>query len=88
MGQAHHRPALEAFFDLERFLGEASQTHLSLTEVERESERRGRELLRLALQAHLDGCGDGDVGPAIVIDGPDGPTRLGYKRRHTRRLLS
>lgn len=84
------RPAggLEAFWDLERFLSEASNAHLGLPELERESERRGRELVRLCLQAHLDSRGDGDVGPALVLDGPDGPVRLSHKRPHTRRLLT
>lgn len=50
--------------------------------------RRGREVVRLCLQAHIDARGDGDVGPAIVADGPDGPVRLGYKRLHARRIVS
>jgi hypothetical protein len=83
-----HPPGLDAFWDLERFFAKASSAHLGLPEVEREAERRGRELVRLCLQAHLDGRGDGDVGPALVLDGPDGPVRLGHKRRHTRRLLT
>ena len=37
------------------------------------SERRGREVLCLALQAHLDACGHGDVGPALVLHGRDAP---------------
>ena len=61
---------------------------MALPEVEREAERRGREVLRLALQAHLDRRGDGDVGAALVLDGPDGPICLSHKRAHTRRLLT
>ena len=89
MGRSR-RPAtaLEAFFDLERFLARSATAHAGLPELERESERRGREVLRLALQAHLDGRGHGDVGPALVADGPDGPVRLSHKRLHTRRLLT
>ncbi len=86
MGRAGHPgSSLEAFWDLERFL---SRTHLGLSGLERESERRGRELLRRSLQAHLDARGDGDVGPALVVEGPEGPLRLSHKRLHTRRLLT
>jgi hypothetical protein len=84
------RPAsgIEAFWDLERFLDGAVGARLGLSEIERESERRGRELLRLALQAHVDARGDGDVGEAILAPGPEGPVRLAYKRRHTRPLVT
>lgn len=85
---AGQNSGLEAFCDLERYLADAHNNHLGLPEVERESVRRGREVVRLALQAHIDARGDGDVGPAVVIDGPDGPQRLGYKRLHTRRVVS
>lgn len=89
MGQ-DRQPAsgLEAFWDLERYLDSASDAHLRLPDIEREAERRGRELIRLALQAHLDGRGDGDVGPALLLTGPGGPVRLGYKKRHTRRIVT
>lgn len=79
---------LEAFRDLERFLSDAAVAHLGLSELERGSERRSRELVRLSLQAHVDSRGDGDVGEAIVVSGPDGPVRLAYKRRHTRSVLT
>jgi hypothetical protein len=89
MGGARRPPGgLEALWDLERFFAKASSAHLGLPEIEREAERRGRELVRLCLQAHLDGRGDGDVGPALVLDGPGGPVRLGHKRVHTRGLAT
>jgi len=44
--------------------------------------------VRLLLQAHVDSRGDGDVGEAIVLQRPDGPVRLGYKRRHSRPVLT
>ena len=79
---------IEAFQDLERWLsGQAAQI-AGLSELERESERRGREILRLALQAHIDARGEGDVGEAIVLGGDDGPVRLAYKRVHTRPLVT
>jgi hypothetical protein len=78
----------EAFPELERFLSDAAEAHLGLSELERGSERRSRELVRLSLQAHVDSRGDGDVGDAIVVSGPDGPVRLAYKRLHTRSILT
>jgi hypothetical protein len=79
---------IDAFWELERFLKGAVDERLDLGAVERESERRGRELVRLALQAHIDQRGDGEVGEAIVVQGPLGPVRLAYKRRHARPLLT
>lgn len=89
MGRAE-RPgsSLQAFWDLERFLSEAQKAQLSLSELERESEHRGREVLRRSLQEHLDGRGDGDRGLAVVVDGEHGPMRLTHKRLHTRGLLT
>jgi hypothetical protein len=52
---------VEAFSELERFLQGAATLQLELGAVERESERRGRELVRVLLQAHIDARGDGDV---------------------------
>jgi hypothetical protein len=87
-GQPPPASGIEAFWDLERFLESASEACLGLSEIERESERRGRELLRLALQAHIDARGDGDVGQAIILSSANGPLRLSYKRLHCRRLLT
>jgi hypothetical protein len=85
------RPAsgAEAFRDLERFLSQAAEARLGLSELERASERRVRELARLELQAHVDARGEGDLGAAIIVPGQDGqPLRLAYKRPHTRSVLT
>lgn len=87
-GRRGRRPALEALCELEGFLARSAEGHLGLDELERESERRGREVARLALQAHLDALGDGDVGEAVVVETDSGPVRLAYKRSHTRSLLT
>jgi hypothetical protein len=79
---------IEAFSGLERFLEAAAEAHAGLSEVERESGRRGREMVRLMLQAHLDARGRGDVGEGIVIDGGEAPLRLAYKRIRSRRILT
>jgi hypothetical protein len=80
--------ALEAFCDLERFLASGVIARLGLSEIERESETRGREVVRRSLQAHLDARGPGDVGEAIVVQGPDGPITLSHKRLHTRTVVT
>ncbi|MCA1697744.1 MAG: hypothetical protein LC790_02100 [Actinobacteria bacterium] len=86
------RPAAEsgidALRDLERYLSAQVAAHAGLGEIERESERRGRELVRLCLQAHVDARGDGDIGRAIVVAGADGPLRLARKRVHCRSVVT
>ena len=79
---------IEAFQDLERWLSGQAAASAGLSELERESERQGREILRLALQAHIDARGDGDVGAAIMVDGDPQPQRLTHKRLHTRPLVT
>ena len=44
--------SFDAFRDLERYLSGQVAANAGLPELERESERRGREILRLALQVH------------------------------------
>jgi hypothetical protein len=86
------RPAaasgIDAFRDLERYLSAQAALNAGLSEIERESERRGREILRLALQAHIDARGDGDIGQALILPGEDGPLRLAHKRLHSRPLVT
>ena len=72
---------------MERYLSTQALS-AGLAEIERESERRGREIVRLALQAHIDARGDGDVGETIVLAGEDGPLRLAHKRVHSRPLVT
>ena len=79
---------LDALYELERYLAEAEGTGAGLPELERESVRRGREIVRLALQAHLDARSPGDVGAALLVDHPDGTVRLGEKRLHARRIVT
>jgi hypothetical protein len=79
---------LEAFRELERFLSEAGEARLGLSLLERGAEHRGRELLRLSLQAHLDARGDGDVGEALLLASPDGEVCLTHKRAHARSLVT
>ena len=81
-------PTLAALWDLERFLAGAATDRLGLSEIERGSERRGREIVRAAIQSHLDSRSPGDIGPAVILSSPDGPVALTHKRARTRRLLT
>ena len=82
--------ARNAFADLEHWLYCHRSSGLKLHLIEAEQERRGREVLRLMLQAHIDSRGDGDVGPAIALrpggSGPEIPYR--HKRLRSRRLVT
>lgn len=85
--------ARDQFHCLERWLYSTKAGSLGLCGVERGGERRGRELLRLLLQAHLGFRGDGDVGEALRVsaqDSSDGEVVLLYtlKRMHTRSIVT
>ena len=73
-----------AFRAMELWLFSAETLTLPLDEIEREQERRGREVHRLMLQAHIQARGHGDVGPAIELVAPEGEAavRLGERRQH------
>jgi hypothetical protein len=79
----------EAFRDLERWLGSESSQRLGLLGIERETECRGQEILRLLLQEHIDRRGAGDGHAAIQVLSPDGGLLLYSHRRFcTRRLIT
>jgi hypothetical protein len=59
-----------AFRLLEAFLTSDQAADLSEAQVEEQIESRGREVLRLLLQAHLRLRGTGDVGPAVRVFSP------------------
>jgi hypothetical protein len=86
-----------AFRHIETWLTSDDTTCQSEAQVEEQLQGRGRELLRLLLQAHLRHRGTGDVGPALRVfapstqgDGDDAaaehPVRHGEKRLHDRTL--
>jgi hypothetical protein len=83
--------ARHQFNSLERWLYSEEVSHMGLRGVELGEEQRGRELLRLLLQAHIEGRGNGDIGPAIeVFDGshPDDATLFTHKRIHVRSIVT
>jgi len=79
------------FDSLEKWLYSSEAHSLPLRGVEVAEQRRGRELLRLLLQAHVESRGDGDVGAAIRVhepDSPDGHLIYTHKHEHTRHLIT
>jgi hypothetical protein len=84
--------ARSGFADLERWAMSPEASKLSLDQVERGTERRGREVLRRLLQAHMDQRGPGDVGAALIVVEGEGRAkevrRHGQKRRHRRNVLT
>lgn len=78
------------FGELEGWLHSAVALDLPLHRVEVVQEAKGREILRLLLQSHLDRRGDGDVGRALeVTSQAKEPPRVHAQRRfHQRRVLS
>ncbi len=77
------------FNKIEQWLCSQQAQTMSLGEVELAEEKRGRELLRLMLQDHVDKRGVGDVGQAIrVFDSSnDASTVYTRKRLHTRAIV-
>src|SRR5512139_1470662 len=75
-------PARNAFVDLEYWLYTSASQRLEALEVEQE--RRGREVFRLLLQAHLRSRGDGDVGPGLTVRPPGGPGTILYRHKRLR----
>ena len=69
---------------LEDWLLSEETSHLPLHEVEREQERRGREIQRLLLEAHVAHRGTGDVGPAVAVRSSEAPDQ---EVLHTHRRL-
>src|SRR5213593_1056848 len=75
--------ARSEFGTLETWLFSEETMSLPLDEIEREQEKRGREVQRLMLQAHIQARGGGDVGPAIEVLQSDGKLiQLGNRRDH------
>jgi hypothetical protein len=77
---------------LEEWLMSTAALALTFDEVEREQEKRAREVMRLLLQAHMRERGPGDVGPAVAVVSREGrrktTRRHGQRRNHVRQVLS
>jgi Uncharacterised protein family (UPF0236) len=88
-----------AFRQLQTWLTSDEAASLSEDQIEDQLQERGREMLRLLLQAHIHERGSGDVGPALQVYSPPTPDatpndaedqspsiRHGEKRHHDRTL--
>ena len=82
--------ARSAFANLEHWLYSHAASAHRLHEVEVEQERRGREVLRLMLQAHIDSRGDGYVGEGLAVRHAGSPREIAYrhKRLRSRHLIT
>jgi len=76
--------ARSAFADLEHWLYSHTSAAHKLHAIEAEQEHRGREVLRLMLQAHIDCRGHGDVGDGIAVRPPGSQQEIAYRHKRLR----
>jgi len=81
-------PAALEFALLQSWLASASALELPLHQIESQQHSKGREVQRLLLQAHLHQRGNGDVGPALCLQQPDGEVVCSHRRLGTRALTT
>ena len=81
-------PALIEFSLLESWLASSGALQLPLHQIESQQQARGREVQRLLLQAHLQKRGNGDVGPALQLELPDGEVLYSHRRLSDRSLTT
>jgi hypothetical protein len=81
-------PAAVEFALLQSWLASGSALQLSLHEIERQQQTRGREVQRLLLQAHLQQRGNGDVGPVLYLRQQNGELLYSHRRLGTRALTT
>src|ERR1700686_5172381 len=81
-------PAAVEFALLQSWLASGSALQLPLHEIECQQQAKGREVQRLLLQAHLQQRGDGDVGPALYLQQPNGELAYSHRRLGTRSLTT
>jgi len=81
-------PALIEFSLLESWLASSGALHLPLHQIESQQQAKGREVQRLLLQAHLQHRGNGDVGPALQLERPDGDVLYSHRRLSDRSLTT
>ena len=81
-------PAAVEFALLQSWLASGNALQLPLHEIECQQQAKGREVQRLLLQAHLQQRGDGDVGPALYLQQPNGELAYSHRRLGTRSLTT
>lgn len=83
-----HTPAALEFALLQAWLASPSALQLPLHQIESQQNDKGREVQRLLLQAHLQQRGNGDVGSALSVPGPDGDSVYPHRRLGARSLTT
>ena len=81
-------PAAVEFGRLQSWLASSGALQLPLHQIESQQHAKGREVQRLLLQAHLQQRGDGDVGPALYLQQPDGELAYSHRRLGARSLTT
>ena len=81
-------PADVEFALLQAWLASSGTLALPLHQIESQQQDKGREVQRLLLQAHLQQRGQGDVGPALRLPGPEGEHLYSHRRLGTRSLTT
>jgi len=81
-------PAAVEFALLQSWLASGSALQLPLHQIECLQQAKGREVHRLLLQAHLEQRGNGDLGPALCLQQPDGEVFYSHRRLGTRSLTT
>src|SRR5579864_8599415 len=81
-------PAAVEFALLQSWPASGSALELPLHEIECLQQAKGREVQRLLLQAHLKQRGNGDLGPALRLQQPDGEVLYSHRRLGTRSLTT
>ena len=81
-------PAAVEFALLQSWLSSSTALQLPLHAIEAQQSDKGREVLRLLLQAHLQQRGDGDVGPALLVQSGHERLRYAHRRLGTRSLTT
>src|SRR6516162_2931954 len=81
-------PALMEFSLLESWLASPRALQLPLHQIEVQQQAKGREVQRLLLQAHLQQRGNGDVGPVVHLEQPDGGMLYSHRRLSSRSLTT
>jgi hypothetical protein len=73
---------------LQSWLSSSTTLQLPLHAIEVQQSDKGREVLRLLLQAHLEQRGDGDVGPALRVQSGHEQLLYAHRRLGTRSLTT
>src|SRR5512134_1522466 len=81
-------PAAVEFALLQSWLSSSTTLRLPLHAIEAQQSAKGREVLRLLLQSHLQQRGDGDVGSALLVQSGHEQLLFAHRRLGTRSLTT